>query len=74
MIIILTSREELNAKETEAFLHRHGVRFDSIVYKVPFGERVLINDRKPSGLNTALAINVERDKGCQFGYLVDNNL
>ena len=30
---------------------------------MPTGERILINDIKPSGLRTALAINVKRDEG-----------
>ena len=26
------------------------------------GERIVVNDRKPSGLNMAVAMNVDRDK------------
>ena len=32
-----------------------------IIYDLPNGERLLINDKKPSGLNTAIAISTERD-------------
>ena len=28
---------------------------------MPYGERILINDKKPSGLRTSIAINKERD-------------
>ena len=33
----------------------------TIIYDLPHGERLLINDKKPSGLNTAIAISTERD-------------
>ena len=33
----------------------------TIIYDLPHGERFLINDKKPSGLNTAVAISTERD-------------
>lgn len=73
MIIILTSREESYAKETEAFLRRHGVRYDYIIYGVPFGERILINDCKPSGLQTAVAVSVVRDVGNQIEYQINES-
>ena len=34
-----------------------------IVSSLPFGERLLFNDNKPSGLKTAYAINLRRDFG-----------
>ena len=39
----------------------NGIRYDAIVCGVPYGERILVNDRKPSGLTTAIAMNTERD-------------
>ena len=36
---------------------------DHTLFGLPAGERVLINDTKPSGLSTALAVNVVRDAG-----------
>lgn len=60
-IIFLTSRTKEEQDFTEAFLKESGVRYDEIIYNMPYGERILINDRKPSGLETALAINTERD-------------
>ena len=62
MIVFITSRTSDLKEETEGFLLKERIRFDKIIWDAPFGERILINDRKPSGLNTALAINTERDK------------
>ncbi|MDE7476463.1 MAG: HAD family acid phosphatase [Lachnospiraceae bacterium] len=61
MIIFLTSRTEEYKEMTERFLAENEVRYDYIIYKVPYGERIVINDRKPSGLQTAVALNLERD-------------
>lgn len=61
-VIFVTSRTKDVAEQTERFLSENGVRYDTIVYGAPYGERILINDRKPSGLATAIAINTQRDK------------
>ena len=61
MIILLTSRTEEMREQTELFLREHQIRYDKIIYNVPFGERILINDSKPSGLKTAIAIEKKRD-------------
>ena len=29
---------------------------------VPMGERIVVNDRKPSGINMSVAVNMDRDK------------
>ena len=41
---------------------------------IPFGERILLNDMKDSGLKTAYAINLKRDEGLDFSVEVDENL
>ena len=61
MVILLTSRTEDVCAETELFLRENGIRFDVILYGVPYGERILINDDKPSGLRMAIAVRKERD-------------
>lgn len=61
MIIFVTSREESCREITEAFLAESGITYHSIIYGVPYGERILINDNKPSGLKMAISINVKRD-------------
>lgn len=61
MIVILTSRSEEEREKTEQFLKGHQIRYNSILFEAPYGERILINDKKPSGLETAIAVNVKRN-------------
>lgn len=70
-IIILTARGEECRKETINFLIDAGIRFDEIIFNMPTGERILINDIKPSGLSTALAVNVKRDSGIKKRVIID---
>lgn len=74
MVIIVTSRKSQYAAETENFLHRNQIRYDHIIYDAPLGERILINDRKPSGLNMAFAINTKRDIATDVRFLIDSSL
>jgi len=60
-IVFLTSRKEEFRELTETFLEQHGIRYDAILYDLPYGERILLNDRKESGLETAIAVNKERN-------------
>ena len=60
-VIFLTSRSIELKEKTETFLLSQGIRYDAILYEMPFGERILVNDKKPSGLHTAIAVNTERD-------------
>lgn len=69
-IIILTSREHSYQEMTEKFLKDNGIRYDMIIFNIPQGERILINDMKPSGMQTAYAINLERDKGINIDIII----
>ena len=62
-IILISAREQIYAKSTIDFLKLNCIRYNHIIFGVPKGERVLINDVKPTGLTTAYAVNVERDDG-----------
>lgn len=62
LVIIVTSRAEGYRAQTLEFLRNQTIRYDHIIFNAPYGERILVNDRKPSGLTTAIAINTERDK------------
>lgn len=73
-IILVTSRGEELKEMTESFLESEGIRFNHIIYNLPFGERVLINDKKPSGLKTAYAINISRDEGIGCIVCINNML
>lgn len=61
-IIILTSRTEQYREQTLKFLEENNIRYDTILFDMPFGERIVINDRKPSGLDMAVAVNLDRDQ------------
>ncbi len=61
-IILLTSRTEEYREQTVNFLKDNGIRFDEIIFNLPYGERILVNDRKPSGIDMSIAINIQRDK------------
>lgn len=74
MVVFLTSRTDRQKGLTEAFLDAHHIRHDAIIYNVPYGERILINDRKPSGLRTAIAVNTQRDVFLKEIFEVDGDL
>lgn len=61
-VILLTARESSQVDSLKDFLARHKIRFDALISDLPFGERILVNDIKPSGLKTAFAINKKRDE------------
>jgi hypothetical protein len=63
VIIILSARDERYRQSTVAALAHRGLRVDHALFGLPVGERILINDAKPSGLKTAIAVNVARDMG-----------
>lgn len=73
-VVILTSREEIYKEETESFLRKNNVKFDEIIYNLPYGERILINDRKPSSLKTAYAINKNRDDAVDIEIKINEDL
>ena len=72
MIVFLTSRTEEYKVITEQFLQMNGIRYDHIIFNAPYGERILINDNKPSGLKTGFSINLRRDEGIAIEVLADS--
>lgn len=60
-IILCTSRTDEYRKSTLAFLEENQIRYDEILFNMPMGERIVVNDRKPSGLDMAVALNLDRD-------------
>ena len=73
-VILLTSRKECYIKDLKIFLLQNNIRFDSLIYNLPFGERILFNDKKPSGLKTAFAINLDRDSMLKIKINIDDSL
>ena len=74
-ILITTAREKEARKKTEKFLNENGIRYNEILFEMPMGERVLINDNKPSGLKCAYAITPNRNQGLEnLEIIIDENL
>lgn len=74
MVIIVTARKEEYRENTEKFLKENGVRHDHIIFGAPYGERIVINDKKPSGLPVSVAVNTERNEEWNVEYKVDEKL
>ena len=74
VVIILTSREAKYKDETINFLKTNNIRFDHIIFDLPYGERILINDMKESGMLTAHAINKKRDEPLDIFIKTDHQL
>lgn len=73
-VILLTARKEMFRDQLESFLNDNGIRFDKILYGMPMGERILVNDKKPSGLITAYAVNKDRDAPLDLKIIIDETL
>jgi len=74
LVIIVTSRKEEVSAATEDFLRENKIKYNAIIYNAPYGERILINDKKPSGLHTAVALNTDRDSLTNYEFCVDANI
>ncbi len=73
-VVLITSRKSKYAAELEAFLKLNGLRYNHIIYGAPVGERILINDVKPSGLRTAYAVSKLRDAPLRVPYRIDTEI
>ena len=62
-IVITTARVEGLRTITTKQLNDVGLFYDQMVMGLPSGPRVLINDMKPDGANTAEAFCIERNSG-----------
>ncbi|WP_413853935.1 hypothetical protein [Candidatus Ruminimicrobium bovinum] len=74
MIIFITSRDISFKKNLENFLNKNKIRYSHIIYNAPMGERILINDKKTSGLKTAFAINKNRNEKLQINFSISKSL
>ena len=74
-ILIMTAREKEAKEKTEKFLQDNDIRYNEIFFEMPMGERILINDNKPSGLKCAYAITPDRNQGLEnLDVVVDESL
>jgi len=62
-IILTTARRESLREKTEQDLSKLGIPYDNLIMGISKGQRIIINDKRPTGEETAFAINVERDEG-----------
>ena len=62
-IILTTARNSYSAEQTKQALKKFNLRYDKIIFDLPVGERIVVNDIKPTGLHTAIAWNVVRNRG-----------
>lgn len=74
LIVLITAREGKHKENLIKFLSNNQIRFDYLITGAPTGERILVNDTKPSGLLTAFAINKERDASLDLNFVIDENL
>ena len=74
-VLIITAREKEAREKTEKFLAKHNIRYNEILFGMPMGERILINDNKPSGLQCAYALTPSRNQGLEnLQIILDENL
>lgn len=74
-VIIASARESRFAQATEKFLKDQGIIYKAIIYELPTGPRVLINDGKPGvpeknlpPCHTTFHLEVKRDEGLTGAY------
>lgn len=74
MVVFITSREIRFREQTEEFLKSNHIHYDYIIYEAPYGERILINDNKPSGLSMSKAVALQRNQGIDLRVRIDEKL
>lgn len=65
-IILITGRRESMRVSTEKQLAKIGIFYDKLIMGIGGGDRILINDKKPNGRDTAFSVNIERNSGIKF--------
>lgn len=73
-VILLTARKDLYLEQLKDFLKTHGLRYDYLLCDMPMGERILVNDDKPSGLKTAYAVSKKRDEPLNIDFVINESL
>lgn len=73
LIIFVTSRTDDSRQLTLDFLAENKIRYNYIIFNAPYGERIIVNDNKPSGLKCSVAVNLNRDNN-NIEIIIDNKL
>ena len=75
-IVLTTARAKRHKEHTIKVLEYVGIKYDQIIFDIPSGDRILVNDIKPKGavkneheIKTAFAINVKRNEGLKKEHL-----
>tara|TARA_R110000772_G_scaffold78248_2_gene167872 strand:- start:232 stop:642 length:411 start_codon:yes stop_codon:yes gene_type:complete len=63
VIVITSARPVHYQRKTMKWIDSMGLRYDHVLFGLAHGERIVVNDNKPGGLETAIAWNVKRNKG-----------
>lgn len=71
-IVLMTAREGKYLEDLKLFLKLNNLRYDYLLTDMPMGERVLVNDKKPSGMECAYAINKVRDENFILDYQIND--
>jgi hypothetical protein len=74
IIIITTARPYKYKISTIKILKENNIRFDSILFGLNSGLRLLINDKKPDGTLTAKSINLNRNEGIKSNKTISEHL
>lgn len=73
-VVLMTARKKEYLPSLKEFLGLNNIRYDYLLTDMPMGERILINDKKTSGLKTAYAINKNRDEKFDVKYKINKKL
>jgi len=73
-VVLMTARKEEYLPSLKEFLAQNNIRYDYLLTDMPMGERILVNDNKPSGLNCAYAVNKKRDVGLNIEFKINGEL
>lgn len=73
-VVLMTARKAEYLEDLKHFLNQHNIRYDYLLTDMPMGERILVNDKKPSGLKTAYAVNLDRDSKFEVEYEIKDEL
>lgn len=73
-VVLMTARKEEYLPALKEFLAQNNIRYNYLLTDMPMGERILVNDRKPSGLDMAFAINKDRDKFFNIAYKINEDM
>lgn len=74
LVVLITARPEEHKEALVQFLKQEGIRFDCLILNAPTGERILVNDAKPSGLRTAYAYSATRNGKFDLKFHIDSLL